>query len=259
MRNAGSFLNLHLGRHAHGQHVESAPQLAQAGHVPSAHQLRALGHDRVHLHARDGHHRVALGVKRRELALVGFPLQHQVIPPVGRVPTVAQLRAECGPEDRDERFRFDGGRGDAARNAAARVLGHVPVLDAGWGAGAAGAVIGVGGNVADGVDVWEVRNAKRFIRAEGAIFFQGDGGIRFEKFRCRGDADTQDDEVCGERSAVFKVHGTHFGRGRGRRLGAVNGSGHVELHAGFGEGGLEDLAHFGPHDAFEGSAFHAND
>lgn len=133
-----------------------------------------MAHDRVHLHARHRDDRLALGVKRRELALGRCPLQHEIVPAVGRVAAVAELAAERGPKDWDERFGGGRrGRGDAVRDAPARVLRDVPVLDSRGGAVAAGAVVGVCGYVADGVDVWLRQDAEGLIGAEGPVLFEG--------------------------------------------------------------------------------------
>lgn len=93
-------------------------------------------------------------------------------------------------------------------DAAAGILGDIPMLDPDVVAVASWAVIRVGGDVADGVDVLEPFNKKKFVCAERAVLFEGDERVGFEEFGCRGNADAEDDKVCGEGGSVFESHGT---------------------------------------------------
>ena len=82
---------------------------------------------------------------------------------------------------------------NAERDGAAGVLRDVPVLDAGRGAVAAGAVVRVCGDVADGVDVREGGDLEGFGGAEGAVGEEVEGA--FEEIGGGADADAEDDEV----------------------------------------------------------------
>ena len=106
--------------------------------------------------------------------------------------------------------------GDGAGDAAAGVLGHVPVLNAGEGTVTARAVVGVGGYVADGVDVAEAFHCEGFVALEGAVFFEGEVFTGLKEGGCRADADAEDDEVGGEDGAVFQVDGADGLGGGGR-------------------------------------------
>ena len=77
------------------------------------------------------------------------------------------------------------------------------MLDASQGAGAAGAVVGVCGDVADGVDVLEAFDGEGFRREKRAVFLQGDGRVVLEEASGGGDADAEDDEVGGQGGAVL--------------------------------------------------------
>lgn len=69
---------------------------------------------------------------------------------------VAEIGTEGGPEDGDERLGPGGKRaGNSMPDAAAGVLGDIPVLDSDVVAVASWAVVRVGGDIADGVDVLE--------------------------------------------------------------------------------------------------------
>lgn len=69
---------------------------------------------------------------------------------------VAEVGAERGPEDGDKRFG-PGGKwaGNGMPDAAPSILGDVPVLDSDVLTVTSWAVVRVGGDVADGVDVLE--------------------------------------------------------------------------------------------------------
>lgn len=93
-------------------------------------------------------------------------------------------------------------------DAAAGILGDIPMLDPDSVAVASWAVIRVGGDIADGVDVLEPFYKEEFVCAERAVLFEGDERVRFEEFGGRGNADAEDDKVCGEGGSVFEQHGT---------------------------------------------------
>lgn len=122
---------------------------------------------------------------------------------------VAKIGAERGPEDGDKRLG-PGGKwvGNGMPDAAAGILGDIPVLDPNVLAVASWAVVRVGGDIANGVDVLEPFNQKKLVCAERAVFFEGDEGVGFEEFGGRGDADAENDKVCGEGGSVFESHGT---------------------------------------------------
>ena len=143
-------------------------------------------------------------------------------------------------------------------DAAARVLRHVPMLDAGEGAVAARAVVRVRGDVADGVDVRVVREAEGLVGAEGAVFFKRDGRVGMQIAGGGGDADAEDDEVGGKVGAVFQVDGADGLGVRRRRVGGFDRGGHVEFHPRLLQRGPEDLSDLGAHDAFERGAFRAH-
>lgn len=86
---------------------------------------------------------------------------------------VAEIGAERGPEDWDKRFG-PGGKwaGNGMSDAAAGVLGDVPVLDSDVVTVASWAVVRVGGDVADGVDVLEAFDQEELVCAERAVFFE---------------------------------------------------------------------------------------
>ena len=146
----------------------------------------------------------------------------------------------------------------------AAVLRMVPVLDADGGPVAAGAVVGIGRDVADGVGVLDAGDGEVLVDGDGAVFFEFDGWILLEVVGGGPDADAEDDEVGGERGAVFEFDGADGGEANGGgdgggRHGGVDASVHVEFRAVFLEGLAEDGADFGAHDAFEGLGFHADD
>lgn len=69
---------------------------------------------------------------------------------------VAEIGSKRGPEDGDKRLGTGRKRaGNGMPDAAAGVLGDIPVLDSDVFAVASWAVVRVGGDVADGVDVLE--------------------------------------------------------------------------------------------------------
>lgn len=69
---------------------------------------------------------------------------------------VAKIGAQRGPEDGDKRLGPGGKRaGNGMPDAAAGVLGDIPVLDSDGLAVASWAVVRIGSDVADGVDVLE--------------------------------------------------------------------------------------------------------
>ena len=102
---------------------------------------------------------------------------------------------------------------DAVSDGAAGVLSDVPVFDADGFAGAVGAMVRIGGDVADGEDVGFVEDLEAFVDAEGAILFKGDGWVVFQVGGFGGDANAEDDEVGGEGGAVFELDGADFGGG----------------------------------------------
>jgi len=81
------------------------------------------------------------------------------------------------------------------------------VLDTGVRAVASGAVVGVCGDVAEGVDVGEVEDGEGFISSQGSIFFQLYGCVVFEELSRRHDADPEDNEIGGENGAIFEFYG----------------------------------------------------
>ena len=148
---------------------------------------------------------------------------------------------------------------DGPRDAAAGVLRNVPVLDACGIAVASRAVVGVGGNVADSVDVGEVVDGERLVCSEGAVFFQRYGFIVLEEVCGWRNADAEDDEVGGEGGAVFEFDGAdRLGVGLVRD-GGVDGGGEVKFNTFLGDNAVDDLAYFGAHDALERNGFHADD
>lgn len=154
---------------------------------------------------------------------------------------------------------MDYGAGDAA----AGVLCDVPVLDACVGACSgvgARAVVGVCSDVADGEDiVVKVRNGEVFVCLDGAVLFEGDGGVVAEEVCRRTDANAQDDEIGWELGAVFQVDGADLAGIRGRRSCFFDGGGELELDACFFEVALEDAADLFAHDGFHGGFVHADD
>lgn len=216
-----------------------------------------MGHDRVHLHGRYSHYRLAFAVKGRELAFVRLALQCYIIISLGRIATVSQLAAEGGPENRDEWFGGLLGRcGYAAAHAAARVLRHVPMLDPNGLAVAARAVVRIGRNVTDGVYVGMREHLEVFIGSERSVLFEGDGRVGFEKGSCGFYPNAQDHEISREGSAVLELDGTDLGRRRGRWLGALHGGRQIEFDAGFFEVRLADFTDLSAHDSLKRRAFH---
>ncbi len=134
------------------------------------------------------------------------------------------------------------------------------MLDAGRGAVAAGAVVGVGGDVADAVDVVQAGDLEGLVGAEGAVLFERGrafGGL--EEVGGGGDADAEDDEVGVKDGAVFEVDSADVGGVAGRGRGFFDAGFHVEFDAVFFQEGFEDVADLFAHDAFEGGFFHADD
>lgn len=241
------------------QHVLAALNLLLGRHLVALHQLNTLCHDRVLAHGRDCHDSVTLGIKRRKGRLIRrrLALDNDIIIPAilrARMPTVAQLHAERGPKHGDERLGLGVGVDDVACDGAAGILRHVPMLDA-----HVGALVGVGCDVADGVDVGLAEDGKVLVDAEGAVLFHADVGLVLEEL-CRGlDADALDDNVGGEFLSALEVDGADAGGVLLIRAGVGDLGVHDELDAVLLQDPLEDFADFGAEDGLGGRRLHADD
>ena len=108
-------------------------------------------------------------------------------------PGVPQLPAQRAPEDRQLELLHHFGFRDDVRDVLASILRHVPVLDADWGSLAARAVVGVCGDVTDGIGVADALDGEVVVHGDGAVFFEGHGWIVLEVVGGGADTNAKDD------------------------------------------------------------------
>ncbi|TKW52640.1 hypothetical protein CTA1_11783 [Colletotrichum tanaceti] len=223
------------------------------------HQLGRLRHGRVLAHRSHGDDRLAVGVVRDKGRLLHAALQHNVVPPADRVAAVPELRPQGRPEDGDEVRRLDGRADNVVCDGATRVLRNVPVLDACVLAVAPRPVVGVRGDVANGVHVLQSHHLKALVRLDRSVVLEADDLVLPQKLRGGRNADAEDDEVGFELGAILEVDGADVGRVRSRRLGLIDAGVHVELDAILLEALLDAGADLLAQHSLEGNLFHADD